>query len=68
LTSKRVYKEAYSHDRAKSIITEEAGTHFDHAMVEAFLVHEQQFIAIREQFAETNDKVVAKKDRQRPLQ
>ena len=67
LTSKRVYKEAYSHDRAKSMITEEAGTHFDQAMVEAFLVHEQQFITIREQFAETNDKVMAKEEPRTPV-
>ena len=54
LTSRRVYKEAYSHDRTKSMIIEEADTHFDPAMVAAFLAHEQQFIAIREQYAETN--------------
>ena len=53
LTSRRVYKEAYSHARAKAMITDEAGTHFDQAIVEAFLVHEQQFITVREQFAET---------------
>jgi putative two-component system response regulator len=67
LTSRRVYKEAYSHDRAKSMITAEAGTHFDQAMVKAFLVHEQQFITIREQFAETNDKVVAKEEPTTPV-
>ena len=50
LTSRRVYKEAYSHNRTKSMIVEEAGKHFDPAMVEAFLVHEQQFIAIRGQY------------------
>ena len=62
LTSRRVYKDAYSHDKAKTIISEEAGTHFDQAIVEAFLAHEQQFITIREQFAETNDKAVAKEE------
>jgi putative two-component system response regulator len=51
LVSKRVYKEAYSHDTAKSMIAEEAGKHFDPAIVEAFLVHEQECMAIREQFA-----------------
>jgi putative two-component system response regulator len=62
LTSRRVYKEAYSHDRTKSMITEDAGAHFDQAIVEAFLVHEQQFITIREQFAETNDKVLTNEE------
>ena len=62
LTSRRVYKDAYRHDRSKSMITEEAGTHFDPAMVEAFLAHEQKFITIRKQFAETNDNVVAKEE------
>jgi len=67
LTSKRVYKEAYSHDRTKSMIVEEAGKHFDPAVVEAFLVHEQQFIAIREQYAETNEKRVAKEEPKTPV-
>jgi putative two-component system response regulator len=61
LTSRRVYKEAFSHERSKSMITEEAGTHFDQAVVDAFLAHEQQFITIREQFAEAEDNVAAQK-------
>lgn len=62
LTSRRVYKEAFSHDKARSIIVEGAGKHFDPAMVEIFLVHERQFIELREQYAETNDKVAAKEE------
>ena len=60
LTSRRVYKQAFSHEKAKSIITEETGVHFDPAMLAIFLAHEPQFIAIREQFAETDDTVAAK--------
>ena len=56
LTSRRVYKEAYSHEKTKSMITAAAGRHFDPAMVEAFLVQEQEFIAIRANYAETGDK------------
>jgi putative two-component system response regulator len=67
LTSRRVYKEAYSHDTSKSMIRAEAGTHFDPAMVDAFLVHEQQFITTRQQFAETNDNVVPKEEPKAPL-
>jgi len=37
LTTKRPYKEAFSFDKAVSIIKEEAGTHFDPAVVIAFL-------------------------------
>ena len=57
LTSRRVYKEAYSHERTKSMMIGEAGTHFDPAMVDAFLAQERQFIAIRQQFAEADDAV-----------
>jgi putative two-component system response regulator len=55
LTSRRVYKEAYSHDRTRSMIINEAGTHFDPAIVEAFLAQEEQFMAVRQQYAETDD-------------
>ena len=67
LTSRRVYKEAYSHDKTKSMIVAEAGTHFDPAMVEAFLADEQQFIAIRERYAETNATVMVKEDPRTPV-
>ena len=50
LTSKRVYKPAFSHDTAKSIILEGSGRHFDPRIVQAFLRREQEFIAIGEQF------------------
>jgi putative two-component system response regulator len=52
LTSRRVYKEAYSHERAKSMIVSEAGTHYDPVMVETFLAEERQFVAIRERYAD----------------
>jgi len=43
LVSKRVYKEAFSHDKAREIIVEGAGTQFDPDAVEAFLRCERQF-------------------------
>jgi diguanylate cyclase (GGDEF)-like protein len=43
LTTKRVYKEAYSHDRAVAIIVEGAGTQFDPAIVGAFVELEAEF-------------------------
>lgn len=51
LTTQRVYKPAYLHAATKSMIVAEIGTHFDPAVVEAFLAQEQQFIEIREQYA-----------------
>jgi putative two-component system response regulator len=52
LTSKRVYKEAYSHEAAREIIINESGTHFDPDVVAAFLDCEEQFISIRGTFAD----------------
>ncbi len=50
LTSRRPYKEAFSHERSKSIILEGRGTHFDPDIVAAFLAREESFIAIRNSF------------------
>ena len=50
LVSKRVYKNAYAPDIAKSIIQEGRGHHFDPVTVDAFLICEKQFIEINEQF------------------
>jgi cyclic di-GMP phosphodiesterase len=52
MTSKRVYKEAFSHDIARSLVVKESGTHFDPDLVDAFLAAEQAFIAIRERYTE----------------
>jgi putative two-component system response regulator len=51
LTTRRVYKEAYSHETARSIILEGQGKHFDPRIVDAFLETEDQFLTIRSQFA-----------------
>ncbi len=51
LCSRRVYKDAYSHNIARSIIREGAGKQFDPEIIKAFLVSEEQFLAIREQFS-----------------
>ncbi len=49
LTSKRVYKDAFSHQEAKKIIVESRGTHFAPDVVDAFLAHEEDFRKIREE-------------------
>jgi len=46
LTSKRVYKDAYGHDVARSIIVKDSGAHFDPRVVEAFLACEDAFAAM----------------------
>jgi putative two-component system response regulator len=57
LTTKRVYKPAFSHERARTIIVEESGQHFDPAIVAAFLKCESQFAAIRQRFADTDSEL-----------
>jgi putative two-component system response regulator len=55
LTSKRVYKEAYSHSMARSVICDGRGTHFDPAVVDAFLRREQDFLRLKDALAEPRD-------------
>ena len=50
LISKRVYKEAFSHEKAAAIIFEGDGKHFDPVVVEAFRNIEQDFIDIAKDF------------------
>jgi putative two-component system response regulator len=52
LTSKRVYKDAFSHKQARKLIFTGRGTQFDPDVVDAFLTAESQFLAIREEFAD----------------
>ncbi len=49
LTSKRFYKEAFSHEKAKQTISELGGSHFDPEVVDAFLRLEAEFDRIREE-------------------
>ncbi|HEY2252312.1 MAG TPA: response regulator, partial [Planctomycetaceae bacterium] len=46
LTTKRVYKPAFTHEKARDIITGAAGTHFDPAVVDAFLENEDEFFTV----------------------
>ena len=46
LTSKRCYKDAFSHEEARKIIIEGSGSHFDPQVVQAFLECEHEFRAI----------------------
>ena len=52
LVSKRVYKDALSHESAKGIIAEGRAKHFDSDIVDAFLAVEKKFLEIGERFAD----------------
>ena len=59
LTSRRVYKDAYSHDVAKNIILDDAGKHFDPQVVDAFLAIEEDIIDVRQRYSEDSHLVEA---------
>ncbi|MDR1924097.1 MAG: response regulator [Planctomycetaceae bacterium] len=52
LISKRVYKQAFTHESAKQVITEGRARHFDPDVVDCFLDMESQFVAIHKRFSE----------------
>lgn len=52
LTTKRVYKDAFSHEVAKEIIVKGRGTDFDPDVVDAFLAEEENFLQVK---AKLND-------------
>lgn len=52
LTSKRCYKEAFSHEKAREILQTESGRHFDPRIVEVFCQIEQEFQATRTYYYE----------------
>lgn len=52
MTSERCYKQAFSHETAKKIITRERGEHLDPRMVDSFLAQEDVWLAIFDRFSE----------------
>jgi S-DNA-T family DNA segregation ATPase FtsK/SpoIIIE len=50
LISRRVYKEPFPHERAMSMIEAGSGSHFDPAVVSAFLIEIETFRAIAQRF------------------
>jgi putative two-component system response regulator len=50
LISKRVYKPAFPHEKARQIILEGRGSHFDPTIVDAFLAIENTFVEIKERY------------------
>jgi len=51
LTTKRVYKPAFSHEKSREIIINGMGSHFDPDIVRAFLQNEDRFMEILNRFA-----------------
>lgn len=52
LVSRRVYKQAFSHEIARSLIIEGSGTQFDSKVVDAFIANEKGFESISAQYAD----------------
>lgn len=55
LSSKRPYKEPFSHEKSVEIILEGRGSHFDVEVVDAFMRREKQIIRIRESFQDAGE-------------
>ena len=62
LISRRVHKEAMSHEQAIAIIQQTRGRHFDPDVVDAFLAIEDHFKAIAIAYADTHDDLRKKVD------
>ncbi len=55
LITKRVYKPAWSHERAAQTVREGAGSHFDPVVVAAFVAAEDEFREIARQFSDAKN-------------
>ncbi|MNP86174.1 hypothetical protein D3C76_1862470 [compost metagenome] len=55
LTSKRVYKDAFTHEQAVEHIARDAGVHFDPDIIQVFLKCQHRFLEIAERYKEPRD-------------
>ncbi len=55
LTSKRVYKDAFSVEKATAIMLEDRSKHFDPALLDLFLANIELFLQIKEDFSDNNE-------------
>ncbi|MCC6488003.1 MAG: two-component system response regulator [Candidatus Hydrogenedentes bacterium] len=53
LTSRRPYKEPFTHERSREIIMEASGSHFDPDVIKAFVARESKFQRIRDQYQDS---------------
>ena len=68
LISRRVYKEGMPHEKAVEIIKEGRGTHFDPDMVDAFLDIKEDFRAIAQKYADSDQDMKKKAAQQQQFQ
>jgi len=54
LVSRRVYKEGMPHDKAKAIMIESSGSHFDSDVVDAFLAREEEILETAARFRDSD--------------
>lgn len=57
LTSKRPYKDAWSHEKTRELIISEKGKHFDPDVVDAFIANEKRFEEIRREMDKDSGKL-----------
>jgi response regulator RpfG family c-di-GMP phosphodiesterase len=62
LTTRRLYKQAYSHEKAKEIIFSLKGIHFDPEVVDAFLLLDEKFNHVREENLKTETELISGSD------
>lgn len=62
LISRRVYKEGMPHEKAVQIIKESRATHFDPDVVDAFMEIHEDFRAIAQRFADSDQDLAKKKE------
>ena len=66
LISRRVYKEAFSHERSVAIIVQGKGQHFDPDIVDAFLSIQDACHAIAEEFSDSDEDLAELQGRMQP--
>jgi putative two-component system response regulator len=67
LISRRVYKEAFSHERSVAIIVQGRGQHFDPDIVDAFLSIQDACRAIAEEFSDSDEDLAELQGRMQAL-
>ena len=60
LVKRRIYKPAFTHERALTLIQEGSGQHFDPDVVQAFLLIHERFHAIATEFADADEDLLRK--------
>ncbi len=60
LISRRVYKDGMAHEKAKAILMDGRGKHFDPDVFDTFLALEDEFRAIAERYADSEEDLKAK--------